>query len=52
MLFKVTNWYFTRKALPHWGILAFDSLIVSFSTFVGLSAQAAEDDFYWPLSAV
>jgi len=52
MLFKISDWYFSRKALSHWGILAFDSLIVTFSTFVGLSVQTAEADFYWSLSAV
>ena len=52
MLFKISNWYFSRKALPHWGILAFDSLIVTFSTFVGLSVQASESDVYWSLPAV
>lgn len=31
MLKKVTNWYFSRKALPHWGVLFLDSLIVAFS---------------------
>ena len=52
MLFKFSNWYFSRKALPHWGILAFDSLIVAFSAFVGLSVQASESDVYWSLPAV
>ena len=52
MLFKISNWYFSRKALPHWGILAFDSLIVTFSAFVGLSVQASESDVYWSLPAV
>ena len=28
---KVTDWYFSRKALPHWGVLFLDSLIVAFS---------------------
>ncbi len=31
MLKKVTDWYFSRKALPHWGVLFLDSLIVAFS---------------------
>ena len=52
MLLKITNWYFSRKSVPHWGILAFDSLIVVFSTFVALSVQAVESEVYWPLSAV
>ena len=28
---KVTDWYFSRKALPHWGVYFVDSLIVAFS---------------------
>ena len=31
MLKKVTDWYFSRKALPHWGVYFVDSLIVAFS---------------------
>ena len=28
MISKFTNWYFSRKALPYWGILILDSLIL------------------------
>ena len=54
MLFTVSSWYFSRKALPQWGILALDSLIVAFSVFVGLSTQVILEgpQGYWPLSAV
>ena len=31
MLKKVTDWYFSRQALPHWGVFGLDSLIVAFS---------------------
>lgn len=31
---KVTDWYFSRKALPHWGVYFVDSLIVVFSVLV------------------
>lgn len=31
---KVTDWYFSRKALPHWGVYFLDSLIVAFSVLV------------------
>ena len=34
MLKKVTNWYFSRQALPHWGVFGLDSLIVAFSVLV------------------
>ena len=25
---RLTSWYFSRKALPYWGILALDSIII------------------------
>lgn len=28
LLFKITHWYFSRKALPYWFILGMDSLII------------------------
>ncbi len=34
LFYKFTNWYFTRKALPYWIILAIDCLIVYFSTLL------------------
>lgn len=34
LLRRISQWYFTRKALPYWGILAIDSLIVVFSTVI------------------
>ena len=30
-----SDWYFSRKTLPHWGILALDCFIVLFACFVG-----------------
>lgn len=32
---KITNWYFSKGALPYWGVLFFDCLIVLFSGYVG-----------------
>lgn len=32
---KITNWYFSKGALPYWGVLFLDSLIVLFSGYVG-----------------
>ena len=28
---SVAHWYFSRSALPYWGILAIDCLIVAFT---------------------
>ena len=33
-LSSLTNWYFSKKALPYWGLLFFDCLIVLFSGYV------------------
>lgn len=30
-----TGWYFSRKALPYWGVLLLDSLIVLFASYLG-----------------
>lgn len=33
-LYKLTNWYFSKRALPYWGILLIDCAIVAFSYFL------------------
>ena len=35
LLSKITGWYFTKKALPYWGVLLLDCLIVLFSAYLG-----------------
>ena len=32
---KISNWYFSGKALPYWGLLILDCCIVAFSGYVG-----------------
>jgi len=34
MIPKITNWYFSKKALPYWMVLALDCLIVMFSGYI------------------
>ena len=34
LISSLTNWYFSRKALPYWGVLLLDCLIVMFSGYV------------------
>ncbi len=52
-LFKLFHWYFSRKALPYWGIFLFDCLIVFLS---GLWIYALNNGVYhtlsifWPLA--
>ena len=49
---KIANWYFTRNALPYWGILTLDCLILLFS---GLFCFAIDNGLvttyrsFWPL---
>ena len=35
LLHRISNWYFTQKALPYWCILVLDCLLVAFSEYVG-----------------
>ena len=35
ILSKITGWYFTKKALPYWGVLSLDCLIVLFAAYLG-----------------
>ena len=49
----LTNWYFSKKALPYWGLLFLDCLIVLFSGYVvyflhldGLSFLGE----FWPMT--
>ena len=32
---KFTEWYFSKNALPYWGVLLLDSLIVLFASYLG-----------------
>jgi hypothetical protein len=32
---KLTNWYFSKRALPYWGVLTLDCLIVLISAYIG-----------------
>ena len=35
ILQRVSNWYFSKKALPYWCILLFDTAIVAVSSYIG-----------------
>lgn len=52
-LSSLTNWYFSKKALPYWGLLFLDCLIVLFSGyvvyFVHLDGLSFLDNF-WPMT--
>lgn len=38
-LSSITGWYFTKKALPYWGVLMLDSLIVLFAFLLGACVE-------------
>ena len=46
---EVSDWYFSRKSLPHWGVLTLDCIIVFFACIVGryfeLDGDIAVDSF-------
>lgn len=51
---KISNWYFSGKALPYWGLLILDCCIVAFSGYVGYYFDLGGDGFatnFWPMTA-
>lgn len=50
---KVSDWYFTQRALPYWCILVLDCAIVGFSGYIGHYLHLGGDGFashFWPLT--
>ena len=45
ILSTLSNWYFSRKALPYWGILLLDCTIVLFAGFMAFFLSYEEDIF-------
>ena len=52
MIAKFSNWYFTKKSLPHWGILILDCVIVGFSVLLGEFFEANQVIYLHHLPAV
>ncbi|WP_321438111.1 nucleoside-diphosphate sugar epimerase/dehydratase [uncultured Bacteroides sp.] len=53
MIPKITNWYFSKKALPYWMILALDCFFVMFSGYVAKYLEIGGLEFarlFWPLT--
>ena len=49
----LSNWYFSKGALPYWGVLFLDCLIVLFSGYVGSYVEIGGYEFamhFWPLT--
>ena len=52
-LYKVTNWYFSKGALPYWGVLTLDCLIVLISCYLGNYLELGSVDFphfFWQIT--
>ena len=53
ILHSISNWYFTKKALPYWCILLFDCALVAFSGYVGYYIDLGGDVFagnFWRIT--
>lgn len=53
LFFKLTNWYFSQRALPYWVILILDSVIVLFSGYLAKYLEVGGLDFaqsFWPIT--
>ena len=45
LLHRISNWYFTQKALPYWCILVLDCILVAFSGYIGYCINLGWDTF-------
>ena len=43
-LYKFTNWYFTKNALPYWCILAIDCIVVIISGYIGYYLESGGEE--------
>lgn len=53
MILKITNWYFSKKALPYWGVLALDCIIVMFSGYIAKYLEVGGLEFaqlFWTMT--
>ena len=51
---RLSNWYFSKGALPYWGVLFLDCLIALFSGYVGSYLEHGGLEFaqhFWQLTA-
>lgn len=50
---KLTNWYFSKRALPYWGVLTLDCLIVLISAYMGNYIELESTEFtqyFWQIT--
>lgn len=53
LLKNISDWYFTRKALPYWCILIIDTAVVAFSGYLGYFISFGAERFitsFWPIT--
>lgn len=53
-LCKISNWYFSKGALPYWGVMFLDCLIVMFSGYVSSYLEMSGLEFaqkFWQITA-
>lgn len=53
LLRNITNWYFSKKALPYWCVLLVDCVVVMFAGYVAYYVTGTGDAFasnFWPLT--
>lgn len=53
LLNRISNWYFSKSALPYWCVLALDCAIVLFSGYLGEYLVHGGDAFirgFWPMT--
>lgn len=53
LLKNISDWYFTRKALPYWCILIIDTAVVAFSGYLGYFISFGAERFitsFWPVT--
>ena len=52
LLSKLTNWYFSKRTLPYWGVLILDCIIVLFTFFFGTFLEIGAVGLYHSFSSV
>ena len=53
LIFKLSDWYFSKQALPYWCVLALDSIVVAFAYYVGSYIELGGFGFaqtFWEMS--
>ena len=52
LLSKLTNWYFSKRTLPYWGVLILDCIIVLIAFFFGAYLEVGAVGLYHSFSSI